>query len=147
MKRATMTKRDLYWQKAREGHLLIYLFRSICICKPYAYQSLFTKKRTMLYCGLIWFTTGLLDSPNWVGWSGYHFQLKEMLCGVDDKVSHAYLVIRSVAALGKNNMSPVKRICVFEHSVMTNLTAYAQPFRGARDLAFCLKVPFDSLLV
>ena len=27
------------------------------------------------------------------------------------------------------------------------LTAYAQTFRGARDLAFCLKVPLDSLLV
>ena len=26
-------------------------------------------------------------------------------------------------------------------------TAHAQPFRGARNLAFCLKVPFDSLLV
>ena len=27
------------------------------------------------------------------------------------------------------------------------LTAHAQPFRGARDLAFCLKVPLDSLRV
>ena len=27
------------------------------------------------------------------------------------------------------------------------LTAHAQPFRGAGDLAFCLKVPLDSLLV
>ena len=27
------------------------------------------------------------------------------------------------------------------------LTAHAQLFRGARDLAFCLKVPLDSLLV
>ena len=26
-------------------------------------------------------------------------------------------------------------------------TAHAQPFRGARDLAFCLKVPLDSLLL
>ena len=26
------------------------------------------------------------------------------------------------------------------------LTAHAQPFRGARHLAFCLKVPLDSLL-
>ena len=34
-----------------------------------------------------------------------------------------------------NHLSPVKRICVFEHSVMTILTAHAQPFRGARDLA------------
>ena len=41
----------------------------------------------------------------------------------------------------------VKRICVFEHSVTTNFTAHARPFRGARDQAFCLKVPLDSLLV
>ena len=27
------------------------------------------------------------------------------------------------------------------------LTAHAQPFGGARDPAFCLKVPLDSLLV
>ena len=27
------------------------------------------------------------------------------------------------------------------------LITHAQPFRGARDLAFCLKVPLDSLLV
>ena len=27
------------------------------------------------------------------------------------------------------------------------LIAHAQPFRGARDLAFCLKGPLDSLLV
>ena len=41
----------------------------------------------------------------------------------------------------------VKRICVFEHSVMTILTVHAQPFRGTRDLAFCLMVPLGSLLV
>ena len=27
------------------------------------------------------------------------------------------------------------------------LTVHSQPFRGARDLAFCLKVPLDSMLV
>ena len=32
----------------------------------------------------------------------------------------------------------------FRHEV---LTAHAQPFKEARDLAFCLKVPLDSLLV
>ena len=46
------------------------------------------------------------------------------------------------------NMGRVKRICVFEHSWSWKiLTAHAQSFRGARDLAFCLKVPLDSLLV
>ena len=42
-------------------------------------------------------------------------------------------------------MIPVKRICVFEHSVMTNSNCAYQPFRGARDLAFCLKVPLHCL--
>ena len=46
-----------------------------------------------------------------------------------------------------SHLGRVKRICVFEHSVMTTFTAHAQPFGGARDLAFCLKVPVDSLLV
>ena len=44
-------------------------------------------------------------------------------------------------------LSPVKRICVFEHSVVTSFNCACQPFRGARDLAFCLKVPLDSLVV
>ena len=43
-------------------------------------------------------------------------------------------------------MSPFKRICVFEHSVITNFNC-ACPARGAKDLGFCLKVPLDSLLV
>ena len=45
------------------------------------------------------------------------------------------------------NMSPVKRISVFEHSVMTNFNCEGLPFRWTRDLAFCLKVRLDSLLV
>ena len=45
------------------------------------------------------------------------------------------------------HLDRVKRICVFEHSWWQILTAHAQPFRRARDLAFCLKVPLDSLLV
>ena len=44
-------------------------------------------------------------------------------------------------------MSPVKRICVFEHSVMTNFNCACPAIQRARDLAFCLKVPLDSLFV
>ena len=42
-------------------------------------------------------------------------------------------------------MSPVKQICVFEHSGMTNFNCACPAIQ--RDLAFCLKVPLDSLLV
>ena len=55
--------------------------------------------------------------------------------------------VLSVRESDAQYMRLVNRICVFKHSVMKILTAHAQPFRGARDLAFCLKVPLDSLLV
>ena len=41
----------------------------------------------------------------------------------------------------------VKRIYVFEHSVMTNFNCAYPAIQRGRDLAFCLKVPLDSLLV
>ena len=43
------------------------------------------------------------------------------------------------------NMWRIKRIFVFEHSVMTNFNCACSAIQ--RDLAFCLKVPLDSLLV
>ena len=45
------------------------------------------------------------------------------------------------------HMSPVKQICVFEHSVMTNFNCACPDIQRGRDLAFCLKVPLDSLFV
>ena len=42
-------------------------------------------------------------------------------------------------------MGPVKRICVFEHSVMTNFNCVCPAIQ--RGQVFCLKVPLDSLLV
>ena len=68
------------------------------------YQAVYTKKKTILFCSLVWISCAILDAPNWIGWSGYTFQLKDMLCVVDDKRYHVYNVVRSVAALGKNNL-------------------------------------------
>ena len=44
-------------------------------------------------------------------------------------------------------VGPVKRIWFFEHSVMTNFNCACPAIQGARDLAFCLKVCLDLLLV
>ena len=44
-------------------------------------------------------------------------------------------------------LSPDKQICVFEHSVMTNFNCACPAIQRGLDLAFCLKVPLDSLLV
>ena len=51
-------------------------------------------------------------------------------------------VVRSL-----DSMSPAKRNCVFSIPSWQISTAHVQPFRGARDLVFCLKVPLDSLLI
>ena len=48
---------------------------------------------------------------------------------------------------GKTNWAPSSEFVSSSIPSWQTLTAHAQPFRGARDLAFCLKVPLDSLLV
>ena len=46
-----------------------------------------------------------------------------------------------------NNWAPSSEFVSSSIPSWQILTAHAQPFRGARNLAFCLKVPLDSLLV
>ena len=46
-----------------------------------------------------------------------------------------------------NNWAPSSEFVSSSIPSWQILTAHAQPFRGARDLALCLKVPLDSLLV
>ena len=47
----------------------------------------------------------------------------------------------------ENNYAPSSEFVSSSIPSRQILTAHAQPFRGARDLAFCLKAPLDSLLV
>ena len=48
---------------------------------------------------------------------------------------------------GKNMWTPSSEFVFSSIPSWQILTAQAKPSRGARDLAFCLKVPLDSLLV
>ena len=77
--------------------------------------------------------------PKWVGRVG---TLGTKL-GTTDKTSKrstaAYVACINWAASSKFVFSSIPSWQI--------LTAHAQPCRGARDLAFCLKVPLDSLLV
>ena len=47
----------------------------------------------------------------------------------------------------KNKWAPSSEFVSSSIPSLQISTAHAQPFRGARDLIFCLKVPLDSLLV
>ena len=47
----------------------------------------------------------------------------------------------------KDNWAPSSEFVSSSIPSWQILIAHAQPFRGASDLAFCLKVPLDSLLV
>ena len=53
----------------------------------------------------------------------------------------------NVELLWMNNWAPSSEFVSSSIPSWQILTAHAQPFRGARDLAFCLNVPLDSLLV
>ena len=52
-----------------------------------------------------------------------------------------------VFLINKDNWAPSSEFVSSSIPSWQISTSHAQPFRGARDLAFCLKVPLDSLLV
>ena len=58
----------------------------------------------------------------------------------DDLKAYIYKFIKTIWA-------PSSKCVSLSIPTWQILTVHAQPFRGARDLAFCLKVPLDSLLV
>ena len=63
--------------------------------------------------------------------------------------SAQYLTMKTVNRLGLESVmwAPSSEFVSSSIPSWQISTAHAQPFRGARDLAFCLKVPLDSLLV
>ena len=110
----------------------------------------------------------------WPLWMAWHAQLKYIMTecwktqirltgliwsGTNEKFCLVCLAGPAV----NNNTEVLFRVCLVIYRVIKwaasrefvsssipswqTLTAHAQPFRGARDLAFCLKVPLDSLLV
>ena len=58
-----------------------------------------------------------------------------------------YNVLLRIVSKSYNNWAPSSEFVSSSIPSWQILTAHAQPFRGARDLAFCLKVPLDSLLI
>ena len=73
-------------------------FRVVCICKYFLYRTIFSRKKTLFYCLSLWVIAILLDLPNWVGWGGHTFGLKEMGCTMDRIASHAYSIVLGIAA-------------------------------------------------
>ena len=63
-------------------------------------------------------------------------------------IMHFQMEARAVwSRAKKHNWAPSSEFVSSSISSWQISTAHAQPFRGASDLAFCLKVPLDSLLV
>ena len=59
----------------------------------------------------------------------------------------SYLSVEQIRCVYGDNWAPSSEFVSSSILSRQVLTAHAQPFREARDLAFCLKVPLDSLLV
>ena len=72
----------------------------------------------------------------WWFWSGMAFQDAGL-------TTHRLCFTRKT----DDNWAPSSEFVSSSIPSLQILTAHAQPFRGARDLAFCLKVPLDSLLL
>ena len=77
---------------------------------------------------------------HWCNKRNVYLQWKVTLAG-------SFIVPRSLASLIINIWAPSSEFVSSSIPLWQISTAHAQPFRRARDLAFCLKVPLDSLLV
>lgn len=66
--------------------------RVVCICKFFMYHRIYSRCKTILYCAALWVFAILLDLPNWLGWGGHTFGLKEMGCTFDRVANHSYTI-------------------------------------------------------
>ena len=73
--------------------------------------------------------------------------IKENKQETDDEGKLELATVASASPLRMVIWAPSSELVSSSISSSQILTAHAQPFRGARDLAFCLKVPLDSLLI
>lgn len=80
------------------------MFHFICcrlvqICKYFLYQNIYTHRKTIGYCIGLWGFAVLLDLPNWLGWGGHTFGLKEMGCTYDRMANHSYTIFLATTAI------------------------------------------------
>ncbi|WAR09899.1 MR1BB-like protein [Mya arenaria] len=69
------------------------------ICKPFIYHRIYIHKKTILYCVGLWIWAMLLDLPNWVGWGGHTFALKEMGCTFDRLANYGYTIFMTTMSI------------------------------------------------
>ena len=67
-------------------------FRVVCITRFFLYRIVYSRGKTLIYCIGLWVTALLLDLPNWLGWGGHTFGLKEMGCTYDRAKNHSYTI-------------------------------------------------------
>ncbi|XP_045177761.2 melatonin receptor type 1B-like isoform X1 [Mercenaria mercenaria] len=73
--------------------------RLIQICKFFLYHRIFTHKKTILYCVSLWLLAIVMDLPNWLGWGGHTFGLKEMGCTFDRIANHSYTIFLATMSI------------------------------------------------
>ncbi|KAL5004137.1 hypothetical protein ScPMuIL_017593 [Solemya velum] len=64
--------------------------RYVFLCKPQLYPVLFTWRKTLSYCLLLWLVCFALEVPNMTGWGGHTFDLKTMACSYDRLANITY---------------------------------------------------------
>jgi len=79
--------------------MCILCFRLVQICKPFIYHRIYTHKKTIGYCMSLWFWAILLDLPNWLGWGGHTFALKEMGCTFDRVANYNYTIFLTTMSI------------------------------------------------
>lgn len=75
--------------------VILIFFRYVFLCRHHVYLTIFTQRKTIIYCFCLWIISTLIELPNITGWGGHTYDLKSMACSYDRlaDISYTYFFV------------------------------------------------------
>ena len=74
--------------------------RYVYICANHLYDRIFKKQINLLLCILVWVVAFALEMPNFFGWGGHFFDMKNHSCAWNRIASFSYTMFVTVGLIG-----------------------------------------------
>lgn len=88
------------WQTLLVTNFLSFYFRCIFICHHQVYRRIYSWKKTILICFLLWVWCAIMEMPNFFGWGGHTFDMKTMACSYNRLADYSYTLFFCFFAIG-----------------------------------------------
>ena len=79
--------------------LKVFCLRYINICYHNSYHKMFTKRLTLLYCGITWVIGFAVNLPVLLGWADFSYDHKTLNCVWDRLASQSYSIFLPISCI------------------------------------------------